>query len=60
MKKLILPLAAACIALGAATVATANPPAPKPDTHCDDKGDHHGTHTTDSHDCEHHEGGKGH
>lgn len=57
MKKLILPLAAACIVLGAATVATANPPAPKPDTHCDDKGDHHGTHTTD---CPHHDGGKGH
>ena len=57
MTKRFLPLAAACIALGAATVAIANPPVPKPDTHCNDKGDHHGTHNTD---CEHHEGGKGH
>ena len=57
MTKRFLPLAAASIALGAATVAIANPPAPKPGTHCNDKGDHHGTHNTD---CEHHEGGKGH
>ena len=56
MTKRFLPLAAACIALGAATVAIANPPAPKPDTHCHDKGKHHGTHNTD---CKHREGGKG-
>ncbi|MES2493650.1 MAG: hypothetical protein V4579_10270 [Pseudomonadota bacterium] len=57
MKNMILPLAAALVALGATTVATANPPAPKPDTHCDDKGDHHGGHATE---CPHHEDGKGH
>lgn len=60
MKKLILPFAAACIALGATAAVSANPPAPTPDTHCDDKGGHHDTHNTETHECEHHEGGKGH
>lgn len=54
MKKLIVPITAACIAFGATAAVSANPPAPE--THCDDKG----AHSTETHECDHHEGGKGH
>lgn len=50
MKKLAL-AACALSAVAWSFAATANEPAPKPDTHCGDKG--HGTHATEEHPCEH-------